>query len=81
MEPITYCRHARKRMKDRIVTEEEVSFVVNQADYIELDVKDRKNAYKYINDRFIRVTFKEENDNILIITVTIRRKPFERLNL
>jgi hypothetical protein len=81
MKPITYCRHARKRMKDRIVTEEEVSFVVNQADYIELDVKDRKNAYKYINDRFIRVTFKEENDNILIITVTIRKKPFERLNL
>ena len=81
MKPITYCRHARKRMKDRIVTEEEVSFVVNQADYIELDVKDRKNAYKYLNDRFIRVTFKEENDSILIITVTIRKKPFERLNL
>ncbi len=64
MKPITYCRHARKRMKDRIVTEEEVSFAVNQADYIEPDVKDRKNAYKYIDNRFIRVTFKEENDNI-----------------
>jgi hypothetical protein len=81
MKLITYCRHARKRMKERVVTEEEVNFVLNRADYIENDVKDRKNAYKHMNGRFIRVTFKEENDNIFIITVTIRKKPFERLNL
>lgn len=81
MKIIKYCRHARKRMKERNVTEEEVNFVVNQADYLEHDVKGRKNAYKLINERFTRVTFKEENDNIFIITVTIRKKPFERLNL
>ncbi len=77
MKPINYCRHARKRMKDRNVSEEEISSVVNRADYIEFDAKDRKNAYKYIGNRFIRVTFKEENDNILIITVTIRKKSFK----
>ena len=86
MKIIKYCRHARKRMKERNVTEEEVNFVINKADYIENDVKDRKNAYKHINERFTRVTFKdvtfkEENDNIFIITVNIRKKPFERLNL
>ncbi len=81
MKIVKYCRHARKRMKERNVTEEEVNFVINKADYIENDVKDRKNAYKHINERFTRVTFKEENDNIFIITVTIRKKPFERLNL
>ena len=68
-------------MKERNVTEEEVNFVINKADYIENDVKDRKNAYKHINERFTRVTFKEESDNIFIATVTIRKKPFERLNL
>ena len=81
MKIIKYCRHARKRMKERNVTEEEVNFVINQADYIENDVKCRKNAYKHINERFTRVTFKEESDNIFIVTVTIRKKPFERLNL
>jgi hypothetical protein len=76
MKSIIYCRHARKRMKDRSVTEEEVDLVTKNPEYIESDTKKRKNAYKYINNRFLRVTFQEENDNILIITVTVRKRPF-----
>lgn len=44
MKSITYCRHARKRMKDRSVAEEEVDLVIKNPEYIELDVKKRKNA-------------------------------------
>ncbi|MHB8232390.1 MAG: DUF4258 domain-containing protein [bacterium] len=60
MKPISYCRHARKRMKDRGVTEDEVDLVIKNPEYIEPDIKKRKNAYKYINNRFLRVTFQEE---------------------
>ena len=50
---------------------------VNHPDYIEPSIKGRKNAYKFIGSRFLRVTFKEEPENILVITVTIRKKPFK----
>jgi hypothetical protein len=39
-------------------------------------VKGRMNAFKFMNGRYLRVTFKEELDDILVVTVTIRKKPF-----
>ncbi|MBI3585315.1 MAG: DUF4258 domain-containing protein [Nitrospinae bacterium] len=77
MKPIKYDRHARRRMKEREVTEEEVGITMNEPEYIEPSIKERKNAYKFINYRFLRVTFKEEYDHLLIITVTVRKKPFK----
>lgn len=43
---------------------------------MEPSVKGRQNAYKFIGDRYLRVTFKEELDHILVITVTVRKRPF-----
>ncbi len=76
MKPIKYDRHARKRMKEREVSEEEIAFVITHPDSCEPSVKERMNAFKFIHGRYLRVTFKEENDRILVITVTIRKKPF-----
>lgn len=72
-----YDRHAKRRMKEREVTEEEAEMAINNPDYIEPSVKGRKNAYKFIGSRFLRVTFKEEPENILVITVTVRKRPFK----
>lgn len=77
MKSIRYDRHARRRMKEREVAEEEVEAAINEPDYVEASVKDRQNAYKFIGNRFLRVTFKEETSNILVITVTIRKRPFK----
>jgi len=77
MKQIKYDRHAKRRMKERGVTEEEVEMTINNPDYIEPSIKERKNAYRFINDRFLRVTFKEESNHILIITTTVRKKPFK----
>ncbi len=64
-------------MKEREVTEDETEFVIKDPDSIEQSVKGRTNAFKFLNGRYLRVTFKEENDHILVITVTIRKKPFK----
>ena len=73
MKFIRYDRHAKRRMKEREVTEEEAEMAINNPDYIEPTIK---NAYKFIGSRFVRVTFKEEPENILVITVTVRKRPF-----
>jgi hypothetical protein len=64
-------------MHERNVTESEIEAVMAATEYIELSVKGRMNAFHFINDRYLRITFREETDHILIITVTIRKKPFK----
>jgi len=77
MRAVKYNRHAKKRMKDRDVSEDEVLFVIKNPDSCEPSIKGRINAFKFIRGRHIRVTFKEESVHILVITVTIRKKPFQ----
>ena len=76
MKFIRYDRHAKRRMKERDVAEEEAKMAINSPDYIEPSVKGRKNGYKLIGSRFLRVTFKEDQEEILVITVTVRKRPF-----
>jgi len=78
MNHIRYDRHARRRMKERGVSEEETETTIKEPEHIEPGMKGRKNACKFIGGRFLRTTFKEESNHILVITVTIRKKPFKR---
>ena len=77
MKRIKYDRHAKRRMKEREVTEEEVEITIKKPEDVEPSVKGRKNAYKFMNGRFLRVTLKEESNHMLVITVTIRKRPFK----
>lgn len=74
---VIYDRHAKRRMKEREVSEDEAESALNNPDYIEPSVKGRTNAFKYINGRYLRVTFKPESENILVITITVRKKSFK----
>ena len=76
MKPIRYDRHAKRRMKDRHVTEADVELAIENADSLEQSIKGRINAFRFLNGRYLRVTFREEPDQILVITVTIKKKPF-----
>jgi hypothetical protein len=77
MEAVRYDRHAKRRMKEREVADEEVEAAIKNPDYSEPSGKERTNAFKFINGRYLRVTFRKESDTVLVITVTIRKKPFK----
>ena len=78
MKSIGYDRHAKRRMREREVTEEQVEIAIREPESYEQSIKGRKNAYKFLNGRFLRVTYREEADHILVITVTVRKTPFRR---
>jgi len=64
-------------MQERAVTQEEVEFALKNPDFSEPSIKGRVNTYKFISGRYLRITWKEEADRRLVITVTIRTKPFK----
>lgn len=77
VKPIRFDRHAKRRMKEREIKEEEAEITIKESEYIEPSIKGRTNAFKYTGGRFLRATFKEEHEYILVITVTMRKKPFK----
>jgi len=76
MKAIKYNRHAKRRMRDRDVIEDEVKSAIEEADFFKQSIKGRINAFKFMKGRYLRVTSKEEPKQLFIITVTIRKKPF-----
>jgi hypothetical protein len=63
-----YTRHARRRMKWRKISESDIEMALRDPDKTEISEKNRLNAYKYINNRLIKVTFCHEDDLMKIIT-------------
>jgi hypothetical protein len=78
MKAVIFDRHAKKRMKDRKISQEEVENTMNDPDFSEPSVKGRTNMVKLVSGRYLRVTCKEGPEHVLVITVTIRKKPFRR---
>ena len=55
-------------MKWRKISEDEVRNAILNPEEVQDSIKGRKNAFKHINKKWIKVTFKEEDDKITIIT-------------
>jgi len=64
---IRFDRHARRRMKWRGISEEEVYFVLDDPDKVEESIRGRINAYKRSGQRNLKVTYKESSGHTLII--------------
>ena len=73
MKPIYYDRHARRRMRERGITPEDVAETLRTPDRVEPSIKGRFNAFRRIGGRLIRVTFREETDHLLVITAVWKR--------
>ncbi len=71
---IYFSRHARRQMKWREIEEDEVKETISNPEKIEDSIKSRKNAFKHIGEKLLKVTFKQEKDKITIITVVDRNK-------
>ena len=65
---IYFSRHAKRQMKWRKISEDEVRNAILNPEEVQDSVKGRKNVFKHINKKWIKVTFKEEDDKITIIT-------------
>ena len=55
-------------MKWRTISEEEVRNTILYPENVEDSIKNRKNAFKYIDKKWLKVTFIQEGDLIIIIT-------------
>ncbi len=73
MQPKKLTGHAnRMRMYD--ITEAEVDSAIERPDFTEPSVEGRVNVWKKVDDKFLRVTLKDEQRRVLIITAVKKRK-------
>lgn len=56
------------------VSEAEVESGIQKPEYLEPSVGGRFNAWIMVNEKFLRVTYKEELDKILVITAVKKQK-------
>ena len=66
---LRFDRHARRRMKWRIISEEEDTLTLSSPDKTEQSIKGRMNVYKTIGTRYIKIIYKKFSDEVLIISV------------
>ncbi|MBI4646206.1 MAG: DUF4258 domain-containing protein [Bacteroidia bacterium] len=66
---IVYTNHARRRMRWRKISETEVEQTLENPDKSELTGEDRKNFFKTIGNKYIKVTYRETKDEIIIISI------------
>ncbi len=65
---IKLSRHAKRQMKWRKIPEEEVKEAINNPDKLEDTIRNRKNAFKTIKSRLLKITYKRKDDEITVIT-------------
>ena len=56
-------------MKWRKVSATETIAVLEQPDHEEKSTSNRINAYRLLNDRFLKVTYKREGSDVMVVTV------------
>ena len=69
---ISYDRHARRRMRWRRISQEEVEGVLRDPERLEPTERGRMNAFKWVGNRYLRVTFRELESSVLVISVVDR---------
>lgn len=69
---VIFSRYAKRQMKWRDISEEEVKLALTDFDKIEDSIKGRKAVYKQFPTRVIKVTFIEKKGKIIVITAVIR---------
>lgn len=67
-------RHAKRQMKWRDIAEQEVIDTILSPEQSEDSTKDRKNAFKHIGAKWLKVTFRRDGDNIVVVTAIDKNK-------
>lgn len=73
-KPIQYTRHAKNRMRWREIAESEIALAIHNPYFVEPSAEKRLNAWKKTFEKYLRVTYREETDKILVITAVKKQK-------
>jgi hypothetical protein len=69
---IIFSRHAKRQMKWRKITEKEVKSAIGNPDMLVDTIKGRKNAFKIIKGRHLKITYKPEDGILTVITAMVK---------
>jgi hypothetical protein len=69
---IRFSRHARKQMKWRQIGEGEVQETIRNPEKVEDSSRERKNAFKEVGGRLLKITYRIEKDEAIVITATVK---------
>ncbi|MGV8059898.1 MAG: DUF4258 domain-containing protein [Smithellaceae bacterium] len=69
---VIFDRHARRRMKWRKISETDVMMTLENPERIEDTIQGRRNAYRLIGDKLLKVTYKIESNGILVISAVVK---------
>jgi hypothetical protein len=69
---IRFSRHAKKQMKWRRIDIGEVQEAITSPENVEDTVKERKNAFKKVGGRSLKITYRIEKDEAVVITAIFK---------
>jgi len=59
-------------MKWRLITEDDINLTINNPDRLDDTIQGRKNAFKNLEDRTLKVTYKHNDQDIIVITAMVK---------
>ena len=72
-KPLRFTRHARNRMRKQEVRRQLVEECVSSPELVTDSILGRKNHWRRHDEGYLRVTMGEEDEALVVVTVTIRR--------
>ncbi len=74
MKSIKYTRHAKNRMRQHKISEQEIELALHKPEHTEPSTEGRSNIWIKTTGKYLRVTFKEQSDKLLVITAVKKKK-------
>ena len=78
-KPLRFTRHARNRMRKEGVRPLAVEVCVSSPELVADSIVGRKNLWRRHGEGYLRVTIAEEDEALVVVTVTVRRKRPEEM--
>ena len=59
-------------MKWRMITEDDVKLTINSPDRVEDTIRGRKNVYKMLEGRTLKITYTQKDQDLVVITAMVK---------
>jgi len=55
-----------------MITEDDIKLAINNPDRIEDTIRGRKNVFKTLEDRTLKVTYRQDDQDLVVITALVK---------